>query len=133
MTAPEVESWSSRLALPVTAVVLGVVSWIALAVGGDPRGGAVAFGILVLYALIVFLLARRSDVAKVLAGRAPDERYRALDMQAVAITGFVLILCVIGGFLWEEAHGRSGMPYTLLGAIAAFTYFGALVYGRLRG
>jgi len=50
----------------------------------------------------------------------------------VSFTGFVLVVYVIGGFLWEQAHGRGGMPYTLMGAVAGATYLGALVLGRLR-
>jgi hypothetical protein len=45
----------------------------------------------------------------------------------------VLILYEIGGFLWEQAHGRSGMPFTLMGAVAGLTYLGSVVYGRFRG
>ncbi|MGA7910074.1 MAG: hypothetical protein WCC30_00785, partial [Candidatus Dormiibacterota bacterium] len=66
------------------------------------------------------------------AGNAPDERYRAIDQRALAATGLVLILYVIGGFLWEQVHGRSGMPFTLMGAVAGFTYLGSVIYGRFR-
>jgi hypothetical protein len=45
----------------------------------------------------------------------------------------VLIRYEIGGFLWEQAHGRSGMPFTLMGAVAGLTYVGSVVYGRFRG
>ena len=122
-----------RLAVPVTALVLGIVAWIALAVGGDPRSGAVSFAILAAYGAAVYLLASRSDVARVLVGDAPDERYRAIELRAVAAVGIVLIACVIAGFLWEQAHGRSGMPFTLMGAVAGLTYLAGVVYGRLRG
>jgi Na+/H+ antiporter NhaD/arsenite permease-like protein len=122
-----------RLAVPVTAVVLGAAAWAAQAIGGDFRGGAVSFAILAAYAAVVFAFSTRSDIARVLAGNAPDERYRAIDQRALAGTGLVLILFVIGGFLWEQAHGRSGMPYTLMGAVAALAYLGSVVYGRFRG
>jgi Na+/H+ antiporter NhaD/arsenite permease-like protein len=85
------------------------------------------------YGLAVFALSTRSDIAGVLAGNARDERYRAIDQRAVAVTGIVLILYVIGGFLWEQAHGRSGMPFTLMGAVAGAVYLAAIVYGRFRG
>ncbi|HYL08047.1 MAG TPA: hypothetical protein VEU76_05830 [Candidatus Udaeobacter sp.] len=122
-----------RLAVPVTAVVLGAAAWAAQAIGGDVRGGAISFAIMGAYAVLVFVLATRSDIAGVLAGNAPDERYRAIDLRALAATGLVLIVYVIGGFMWEQAHGRSGMPYTLMGAVAGLTYLGSLVYGRFRG
>lgn len=122
-----------RLAVLITAVVLGAVAWAALAWGGDPGGGALSFGIMAAYAVVVYVLAGRSDVARVLAGDAPDERYRAIDQRALAVVGLVLILYVIGGFLWEQAHGREGMPFTVMGALAGLTYLAALIYGRFRG
>jgi len=128
-----VESMTRRLAVPVTAVVLGAAAWAAQAIGGDVRGGAISFAIMGAYAVVVFVLATRSDIAGVLAGNAPDERYRAIDLRALAATGLVLIVYVLGGFMWEQAHGRSGMPYTLMGAVAGLTYLGSLIYGRFRG
>ena len=121
-----------RFVVPMVAVALGVVAWVAQAFGGDLRGGFVSFAIMAAYGLLLVVLSGRSDVFSVLAGAAPDERFKAIDVRAVAAVGFVLILCVIGGFLWEQAHGRSGMPYTLLGALAGATYLGALLYGRFR-
>ena len=41
-----------------------------------------------------------------------------------------MITVVIVGFLWEIAHGRSGQPYGLLGAIAGLAYLVALVWLR---
>ena len=38
-----VESMTRRLAVPVTAVVLGAAAWAAQAIGGDVRGGAISF------------------------------------------------------------------------------------------
>ena len=122
-----------RLVVPATAVVLGAATWVAQGIGGDVRGGAVSFAIMAAYAVVVFALGSRSDIAGVLAGTARDERYRAIDLRSLAATGMVLILYVIGGFLWEQAHGRSGMPFTLMGAVAGVTYLAALVYGRFRG
>lgn len=121
-----------RLAVPVTALVFGGAAWAAEAIGGDFRSGAISFAIMAAYALVVFAFSTRSDIVGVLAGTAPDERYRAIDQRALAATGLVLILYVIGGFLWEQAHGRSGMPFTLMGAAAGLTYLGAVVYGRFR-
>lgn len=133
MMAPSVPNMSKRLAVPVTALVLGAAAWVALAIGGDPRGGAISFAIMAVYGLAVFAFSTRSDIASVLAGNPRDERYQAIDQRALAVAGLVLILYVIGGFLWEQAHGRNGMPFTLMGAVAAVAYLGAIVYGRIRG
>ena len=133
MTAYGAQIMTRRLAVPATAIVLGVAAWVAQAIGGDFRGGAVSFAIMAAYAGVVFAFATRSDIGSVLAGSARDERYRAIDQRSLAATGLILILYVIGGFLWEQAHGRSGMPYTLMGAVAGLTYLGSVVYGRFRG
>ncbi len=130
---PAGATMARRFAVPITALVLGCASWAAEAIGGDFRSGAISFAIMAAYAVVVFAFSTRSDIAGVLAGNAPDERYRAIDLRALAATGLVLILYVIGGFLWEQAHGRSGMPFTLMGAVAGVTYLGAIVYGRYRG
>jgi hypothetical protein len=66
------------------------------------------------------------------AGRHADERWRSIDLQATAFGGLVLITAVIGAFIWEIAHGRSGNPYAPLGAIAGIAYLVALVWLRWR-
>jgi hypothetical protein len=133
MTNPSGAIMVRRLAVPVTAVFLGAAALVAQAVGGDLRGGVVSFAIMAVYATAVFVLSTRSDIGGVLAGNAPDERYRAIDQRALGAAGIVLILYVIGGFLWEQAQGHSGMPYTAMGAVAGVTYLGSVIYGRLRG
>ena len=44
----------------------------------------------------------------------------------------MLITIVIGMCVWEWAHGRSGSPYTQLGAIAGVAYLAALGVLRWR-
>jgi hypothetical protein len=82
-----VESMTKRLAVPVTAIALGAAAWAAQAIGGDVRAGAISFAIMAAYAVVVFAFSTRSDIAGVLAGNAPDERYRAIDLRALAATG----------------------------------------------
>jgi hypothetical protein len=65
------------------------------------------------------------------AGRHADERWRSIDLQATAFGGLVLVTAVIGAFLWEITHGRSGNP-SPLGAIAGIAYLVALVWLRWR-
>ncbi|HEY2956779.1 MAG TPA: hypothetical protein VGM21_01010, partial [Actinomycetota bacterium] len=66
------------------------------------------------------------------AGRRADERWRSIDLRATAVSGLAVITVVIVAFLWEIAHGRSGQPYALLGAIAGLAYLAALVWLRWR-
>ena len=55
-----------------------------------------------------------------------------IDVHATALTGLVLILVVIGAWLYEIANGRSGNPYGWLGAVAGVAYILAVALLRLR-
>jgi hypothetical protein len=55
-----------------------------------------------------------------------------IDLRASALAGFVLILVVIGAWLYEIASGEDGSPYSQLGAVAGVAYVLALVVGRAR-
>jgi presenilin-like A22 family membrane protease len=54
-------------------------------------------------------------------------------MKAAAVTGHLLIIAVVTGFLVEIARGHSGSPFTWLGAIAGLTYVLGVAYFRWRG
>ena len=124
--------YRSRWFLPLSSVAMGAVIWIAQAIGGDVRGGAVSFAIMAGYGAVLFAFSNRSDLVAVLSGRARDERYQSMDLQAVAITGMVLVTAIIGGFLWQIGHGRDPNPYGWLGGLGGVTYIAALVYQRFR-
>jgi hypothetical protein len=81
----------------------------------------------------LLVVGRRSESIRMMAGQGADERWRSIDLRATAISGVVLTTAVIAGFLWEIAHGRSGQPYTALGAVAGVGYVLALVWLRWRG
>ena len=57
---------------------------------------------------------------------ARDERLIALDLRATAISGGVLILLVLGGFVVDIARGGDGSPYAWLAAVAGVTYLVSL-------
>jgi presenilin-like A22 family membrane protease len=67
-----------------------------------------------------------------LRGDGRDEYWASLDLGATTLAGVVLITVVIAMSMWEWAHGRSGSPYSELGAIAGIAYLVALVALRLR-
>jgi hypothetical protein len=53
-------------------------------------------------------------------------------LAATASAGPVLILVIVGAFLWELAHGRDGRPYTVLAAVGGVSYLLALLVLRWR-
>jgi hypothetical protein len=121
-----------RWELPLFCLVLGVVLWAASWIGGHPVAGLFSFLIMAGFGAI-FVVGRRSESLRMMAaGRRADERWRSIDLRATAVSGLAVITVVIVAFLWEIAHGRSGQPYALLGAIAGITYLVALVWLRWR-
>lgn len=121
--------WESRWWVFGTAQFLGLALLVANWVGGHPGAGVAMLGVMVVFGS-VFLVGRRSETIRLMG--QPDERWRTIDLAATAIAGLVLILVIIGAFLWELAHGRDGSPYTQLAAIAGVTYLAALLVLRWR-
>jgi hypothetical protein len=121
-----------RWELPMFSLGLGAVLWAASWIGGHPVAGLFSFLVMACFGAI-FVVGRRSESLRMMAaGRRADERWRSIDLRATAIAGLAVITVVIVAFLWEIAHGRSGQPYALLGAIAGITYLVALVWLRWR-
>jgi hypothetical protein len=122
----------ARWELPLFCLVLGGVVWAASWIGGHPVAGLFSFLVMAGFGAI-FVVGRRSESLRMMAaGRRADERWRSIDLRATAIAGLAVISVVIVAFLWEIAHGRSGQPYALLGAIAGLAYLIALVWLRWR-
>jgi hypothetical protein len=118
--------------LPLFSLALGGVVWAAAWIGGHPMAGLVSFLVMAAFGA-VFVVGRRSESIRMMAaGRRADERWRSIDLQATAVAGLTVVTTVIVAFLWEIAHGRSGQPFTLLGAIAGIAYLLAVVWLRWR-
>ena len=122
----------SRWWLPAVSLAIGAVMFAAFAIGGDLGGGAQSFGVMAVLAAVLAFGASRSETLGGLGGPGRDERWEMIDLRASALAGFVLIVVVIGAFLYEIADGQDGSPYSQLGAIAGVAYVIALVVGRLR-
>jgi hypothetical protein len=118
--------------MPLFAVVLGAVVFVAQWIGGDPQSGLVSFAILAGVGLLV-LLGGRSETIRGLRGDGRDERFRRIDIHATALAGMAVIYAVIVAFLVEVARGHSGEPYSWLGAIGGITYIAAVIIFRIRG
>jgi hypothetical protein len=122
----------SRWFLPLFAVALGLIVFVAQWIGGDPRSGLVSFAIVAGFGLLV-LLGGRSETIRGLRGDGRDERFRQIDIHATALAGLAVITAVIVAFLVEVARGHNGTPYTWLAAIGGITYIAAIIIFRIRG
>jgi hypothetical protein len=122
----------SRWFMFVLCVALGGVVLMASWLGGQLVSGLIGLGVMMCFGLFV-TLAGRSETIRGLRGDGRDERFALIDIKATAITGHVLIIAVVIGFLVEVARGHSGSPFTWLGAIAGLTYVLAIAYFRWRG
>lgn len=120
----------SKWWIPALSVFMGLVMLVAATIGGQIQTGLWMLGLMVVFGAGV-LVAGRSETVRGLRGDGRDERFAMLDLKATAATG-VMILAIIAGFLFEIAHGRSGEPYTWLGAVAGVSYLVFVVILRLR-
>ena len=121
----------SRWWMPGFCLFLGALMLAAFAVGGDVGQGLVSFGIMAVLGA-VFLLGRRNETLQGLGGPGRDERWAMIDVHATALTGLVVILAIIGGWLYEIADGQDGEPFTWLGAVAGLAYILAVAVLRRR-
>ena len=123
----------ARSPVLVTGVVIGAGLGLArLAGGGSPAEALVAFAITVGYALLVTLLARRSEMAGTLAGRPVDERWEHINLEACAWALGITALAVVGAFAVAEATGGDWQPYALMAVTMAVAYVGSLLIVRFR-
>jgi len=118
--------------LPLFAVALGLVVFIAQWIGGDPRGGLVSFAIVAGFGLLV-LLGGRSETIRGLRGDGRDERFRTIDIHATAIAGLAVIGAIIIASLVELARGDDPGPYGWLAAVGGIAYLAAVIVFRIRG
>jgi hypothetical protein len=122
----------TRWFLPLFAVVLGLVVFLAQWIGGNPESGLVSFAIIAGFGLLV-LLGGRSETIRGLRGDGRDERFRTIDIHATAIAGLAVISAIIIAALVELARGHGPGPYGWLAVVAAVAYLAAIIIFRIRG
>ena len=128
---PTPSLFRSRWWMPSFCLFLGALIFAAFAVGGAAGEGAISFGVMALLGA-VFLFGRRSETLQGLGGPGRDERWAMIDVHATALSGLVLILAVLGAWLYEIANGRDGNPYGWLAAVAGVSYILAVIILRRR-
>jgi hypothetical protein len=104
----------------------------AFAIGGSVGDGVYAFTVMAVLAAVFAIGSTRSETLGGLGGPGRDERWAMIDLRAGAAAGLVLILVVIGAWLYEIARGEDGSPYGQLGAIAGVAYIIAVAVLRWR-
>ena len=122
----------SKWFVPLFAVALGIVVFVAQWIGGDPGSGLESLAIMTAFGALL-LFGGRSETIRGLRGDGRDERFRQIDIHATALAGLAVIIAIIIAFVIELARGHSGSPYAWLGAIGGFTYLVAIVIFRIRG
>jgi hypothetical protein len=124
-------SRAEQWAVPVTALVLGLVALFAFGAGGDWGGGVVSLGIMLGYTAIL-LVARRFEMFAVLGGQQLDERRRTIGREAAAWTCYALLGLVLANYFWDVAHGRDGQPWAQLGAVGGLAFMASVFILRRR-
>lgn len=122
----------SRWFTPLICLGLGVVVFAVSALGGQLGGGLISLAVLVGFGLIMLLLGSRSETIRGLTV-ARDERFAQLDLRATALSGLIMLLAALVGWLVEVAHGHNGHPYDWLLAIGGLAYLVSFVFFRWRG
>ncbi|HLW96221.1 MAG TPA: hypothetical protein VKS25_12660 [Solirubrobacteraceae bacterium] len=122
----------SKWFVPLFAVGLGLVVFVAQWIGGYPTSGLESLAILAAFGALI-LFGGRSETIRGLRGDGRDERFRQIDIHATALAGLAVIVAVIVACIVELSRGHSGAPYSWLGAIGGLTYLAAVIFFRIRG
>lgn len=113
--------------LGITAATFGVFHF------ADGIGSALVVGaILLAFTVLVHVGRRRSDTLEVMGGLG-DERVRALYTRSVAFVGSVMAFVLPGWWLVTVAIGEPNETLSLLCAIFAVLWMGAVVVLARRG
>jgi hypothetical protein len=118
----------------VVGIVIGLVFGAAALAGGGPYWrAAIAAAIPIGYAILVTLVARRSETVSVLAGRPVDERWEHMNLEASAWALGVTAIVALGAFVVADATRGDWTPWALICSVMAASYAGSLAVIRLRG
>jgi hypothetical protein len=122
-----------RLAVPTVGFAIGaLVAWSGLRHEATAIQAAAAFAIVAAYSLTLVLLQPRSETASLLSGMPADERWEAINHSALALAAQVMAVILAITFIAVQFAGGDAMPYALMSAAFAASYFGGIAWYRWR-
>jgi hypothetical protein len=117
--------------VPAVAIAIGVLTAIALlGRAAGPAQVAISVAIVVGYGLGVHALRTRSDIAGVLSGLPPDERWATINLRALSLSAQVLAVALVVAFLAATLSGGDGIAYAWTGGLFGAAYLGGLAWYR---
>lgn len=116
-----VPSW----VVPTLVAAVGIPTFLAFWVGGQPELGALWAGVSVVFGLAL-AVGGRSETLRMLRGNEDDERTMLLEYKATTATGIVLIVALLGLFLASGIRGENGLVYGALLLLGEATHLVAL-------
>lgn len=125
---------ANRWIVPATCVAFAVVLLVIGVVRHDMWLTIASPLIMIGYGAFLLLFARRSEAVSLLAGDESDERRTALQLKARAATAQILVLVLVGGFIWSLSTGsHHAQTFSWLCAVGGISYIGSLVWYSRRG
>ena len=84
------------------------------------------------YALILALFRSRSETASVLAGLPVDERWEAINLQALAAAGLIGAIVSLTGLVAAEVAGHDASGFGMVAGVIGISYIGSVIWFRWR-
>jgi hypothetical protein len=124
---------TGRLAFALTCAA-GAAAYLAIGLARGETGLAV-FGpvIMLAYAAVLLVLARRSETAGLLSSNPSDERQAQIMQRSIATTGLVLVVVLVGGALTTLALGsEKANTFCALCAVGGVAFVGSTIWHTRR-
>ncbi len=124
----------SRWTVSIACVAFGLI-YLVIGLARHQPGFAVA-GLLIMlgYGAVLLIFGRRNEPIALLSGEVGDERRAAITLKSNAVTGQLLVLVLVIGFIGSLATGSdyTGVFATLC-AIGGVCFIGCTVWFSRRG
>lgn len=130
---PNRRRWRGSWTVPVTAALIGGLFLVIYLAHHDAGMAVSGLVIMLVYAAILVLGSRRSEAVALLRGETGDERRRAIELRASALTLHVLTLVLVGGYLVTLIRGHESMTWAGLCGVLGGTYLLSTIVLTRRG